>query len=195
VFEPDGSSAGHIAVIRDVSLEHFSTQELIDDALTDSLTGLYNRRGLEGRSEAIHFRPGSPQLAQVWIMADIDHFKRVNDTYGHEAGDEVLKAVAEALRATARGADVVARFGGEEFVLVLPDTSAEVAVRIAERLRLAIEALSTEIGGEIIRVTASFGIAQRTAQESLPEVLERADAALYSSKREGRNRVTISAPS
>jgi diguanylate cyclase (GGDEF)-like protein len=80
-------------------------------------------------------------------------------------------------------------------VLVLPDTSAEVAVRIAERLRLAIEALSTEIGGEIIRVTASFGIAQRTAQESLPEVLERADAALYSSKREGRNRVTISAPS
>jgi diguanylate cyclase (GGDEF)-like protein/PAS domain S-box-containing protein len=195
VFEPDGSSAGHIAVIRDVSLEHFSTQELIDDALTDSLTGLYNRRGLEGRSEAIHFRPGSAQLAQVWIMADIDHFKRVNDTYGHEAGDEVLKAVAEALRATARGADVVARFGGEEFVLVLPDTSAEVAVRIAERLRLAIEALSTEIGGEIIRVTASFGIAQRTAQESLPEVLERADAALYSSKREGRNRVTISAPS
>jgi diguanylate cyclase (GGDEF)-like protein len=195
VVEPDGSTRGHIAVIRDVSLEHYSTQQLIDDALTDSLTGLYNRRGLEGRSEAIHFRPGGAQLAQVWIMADIDHFKRVNDTYGHEAGDEVLKAVADALRATARGADVVARFGGEEFVLVLPDTSADMAVRIAERLRLAIEALSTDVGGQVIRVTASFGVAQRAAQESQLEVLERADAALYSSKKEGRNRVTISAPS
>jgi len=195
VVEPDGSTRGHIAVIRDVSLEHYSTQQLIDDALTDSLTGLYNRRGLEGRSEAIHFRPGGAQLAQVWIMADIDHFKRVNDTYGHEAGDEVLKAVADALRATARGADVVARFGGEEFVLVLPDTSADMAVRIAERLRLAIEALSTNVDGQVIRVTASFGVAQRAAQESQLEVLERADAALYSSKQEGRNRVTIFAPS
>jgi diguanylate cyclase (GGDEF)-like protein/PAS domain S-box-containing protein len=195
VIEPDGSTGGYVAVIRDVSVEHYSTQELIDDALTDPLTGLYNRRGLEGRSEAVHFRPGGAQLTQVWIMADIDHFKRVNDTYGHEAGDEVLKAVAEALRATARGADIVARFGGEEFVLVLPDTAADLAARIAERLRLAIEALSTDVGGQVIRVTASFGVAQRAAQESQLEVLERADAALYSSKKEGRNRVTISAPS
>jgi diguanylate cyclase (GGDEF)-like protein len=79
-------------------------------------------------------------------------------------------------------------------VLVLPDTSAEMAVRIAERLRLAIEALSTDVGGQIIRVTASFGVAQRAPQESQLEVLERADAALYSSKKEGRNRVTMSSP-
>jgi diguanylate cyclase (GGDEF)-like protein/PAS domain S-box-containing protein len=194
VFESDGSTGGYVAIIRDVSIEHYHTQELIDDALTDSLTGLYNRRGLEGRSEAIHFRPGGAPLTQVWILVDIDHFKRVNDTYGHEAGDEVLKAVAEALRATARGADIVARLGGEEFVLVLPDTSPDMAARIAERLRLAVEALSTAVAGQVIRVTASFGVAQRAAHERQHEVLERADAALYSSKKEGRNRVTISAP-
>jgi diguanylate cyclase (GGDEF)-like protein/PAS domain S-box-containing protein len=195
VFEPDGSTSGYVAVIRDVSVEHINTQELIDAALTDPLTGLHNRRGLEGRAEALHFRPGGVPVTQVWIMVDIDHFKRVNDTHGHEAGDEVLKAVAEALRSTARGADLVARFGGEEFVLVLPDTSAELAVRIAERLRLAIEGLSTDVGGQVIRVTASFGVAQRAAQDSQLEVLERADAALYSSKKDGRNRVTMSAPS
>jgi diguanylate cyclase (GGDEF)-like protein/PAS domain S-box-containing protein len=194
VFESDGTTSGYVAVIRDVSVEHINTQELIDAALTDPLTGLHNRRGLEGRAEALHFRPGGVPVTQVWIMVDIDHFKRVNDTHGHEAGDEVLKAVAEALRSTARGADLVARFGGEEFVLVLPDTSAELAVRIAERLRLAIEALSTEVDGQVIRVTASFGVAQRAAQDSQLEVLERADAALYSSKKDGRNRVTMSAP-
>jgi diguanylate cyclase (GGDEF)-like protein/PAS domain S-box-containing protein len=194
VLETDGSTGGYVAVIRDVSVEHINTQELIDAALTDPLTGLHNRRGLEGRAEAIHFRPAGAPVTQVWIMVDIDHFKRVNDTYGHEAGDEVLKAAAEALRSTARGADIVARFGGEEFVLVLPDTSAEMAMRIAERLRLAIEALSTEVDGQVIRVTASFGVAQRAAQESQLEVLERADAALYSSKKEGRNRVTVFTP-
>jgi diguanylate cyclase (GGDEF)-like protein/PAS domain S-box-containing protein len=192
VPEADGSTGGYVAVIRDVSVEHINTQELIDAALTDPLTGLHNRRGLEGRSEALHYRPGGVPITQVWIMVDIDHFKRVNDTYGHEAGDEVLKAVAEALRSTARVADIVARFGGEEFVLVLPDTSAEVAARIAERLRLAIEALSTDVDGQVIRVTASFGVAQRAAQESQLEVLERADAALFSSKKDGRNRVTMS---
>jgi diguanylate cyclase (GGDEF)-like protein/PAS domain S-box-containing protein len=191
VQEADGSASSYVAVIRDVSVEHINTQELIDAALTDPLTGLHNRRGLEGRAEALHFRPGGIPVSQIWIMVDIDHFKRVNDVYGHEAGDEVLKAVAEALRSTARVADIVARFGGEEFVLVLPDTSAEMAVRIAERLRLAIEGLSTEVDGKAIRVTASFGIAQRAAQESQLEVLESADAALYSSKKEGRNRVTM----
>lgn len=195
VLDTDGSCGGYVAVIRDVSVEHINTQELIDAALTDPLTGLHNRRGLEGRAEALHFRPGGAPIGQVWIMADIDHFKRVNDTYGHEAGDEVLKAVAEALRSTARVADIVARFGGEEFVLVLPETSSEMAVRIAERLRLAIEALSTDVDGQVIRVTASFGVAQREAQESQLEVLERADAALFSSKKDGRNRVTISPPS
>jgi diguanylate cyclase (GGDEF)-like protein/PAS domain S-box-containing protein len=194
VFEADGTTSGYVAVIRDVSVEHINTQELIDAALTDPLTGLHNRRGLEGRAEALHFRPGGVPVTQVWIMVDIDHFKRVNDTHGHEAGDEVLKGVAEALRSTARGADLVARFGGEEFVLVLPDTSAELAVRIAERLRVAIEALSTDVGGQVIRVTASFGVAQRAAQDSQLEVLERADAALYSSKKDGRNRVTMSTP-
>src|SRR3984957_6067278 len=192
VPEAAGSTGGYVACIPDVSVEHINTQELIDAALTDPLTGLHNRRGLEGRSEALHFRPGGATVTQVWIMVDIDHFKRVNDTYGHEAGDEVLKAVAEALRSTARVADIVARFGGEEFVLVLPDTSAEMAARIAERLRLAIEALSTDVDGQVIRVTASFGVAQRAAQESQLEVLERADAALFSSKKDGRNRVTMS---
>ncbi len=192
VVEADGSTGGYVAVIRDITVEHISTQELIDAALTDPLTGLYNRRGLEGRSEALHFRPAGAQFDQVWIMLDVDSFKAVNDTYGHEAGDEVLRTVAEALRVTARGADILARLGGDEFVLVLPDTSTELAMRIAERLRAAIEAASTEVDGKAIRVTGSFGIAQRALQETLPEVLERADAALYASKKGGRNRVTIS---
>jgi diguanylate cyclase (GGDEF)-like protein/PAS domain S-box-containing protein len=191
VVEADGSIGGYVAVIRDITVEHISTQELIDAALTDPLTGLYNRRGLEGRSEALHSRPGGAQFDQVWIMLDVDSFKGINDTHGHEAGDEVLRTVAEALRATARGADILARLGGDEFVLVLPDTSTELALRIAERLRTAIESASTTVDGRVIRVTGSFGIAQRAVQDTLPEVLERADAALYASKKGGRNRVTI----
>jgi diguanylate cyclase (GGDEF)-like protein len=177
-------------VIRDVTDEHWRTQKLKDAALLDPLTGIHNRRGFEQYAEALQSRPRGAPTMQAVIMADIDHFKRVNDTFGHDAGDDVLKAVASALQGTARDGDILARFGGEEFVLLLPDATATTAMLIAERLRSKVEALRIEIAGQELRVTASFGVAQQVAGEAQSVVLARADAALYRAKHEGRNRVS-----
>ena len=192
VIESDGLTSGYVTVIRDVTEEHRHTRKLLDAALTDPLTGLYNRRGLEHRAEALQARPGGAPTVQTWIMADIDHFKRVNDSYGHDGGDVVLKVVAAALQSTARDGDVVARLGGEEFVLLLPDANASAAAGVAERLRLKLEALAIDAAGRTIRVTASFGIAQQRVGEPSTAALERADAALYCAKHEGRNAVRVS---
>jgi len=191
VVEPDGCTSGYVAVIRDVTDEHQRTQRLVDATLTDPLTGLYNRRGLDERVEALRHRPGGAPNTQSWIMVDIDHFKRVNDTYGHDGGDAVLKAVAAALKAIAREGDTLARLGGEEFVLVLPDVSVAVAAAVAERLRVGVELLSTETAGRTVWVTASFGVAQQAPGEVGDAALERADKALYRAKHEGRNRVVL----
>ena len=191
VVESNGDTSGYVAVIRDVTDEHRRTQGLIDATLTDPLTGLYNRRGLDGRVEALRHRLGGAPTAQSWIMVDIDHFKRVNDTYGHDGGDSVLKAVASCLKAAARDGDTLARLGGEEFVLVLPDLDSAIAALIAERLRAGVETLSTETAGRTVKVTASFGVAQQAPGENGAAALERADAALYRAKHEGRNRVVL----
>lgn len=192
VCEGDGTASGYVAVIRDVTEEHAQTQRLVSAALTDPLTGLYNRRGLDDSVTALQHRQRRDPRPQTWIMVDIDHFKYVNDTYGHDAGDEVLKAVAGALRGTAREADLLARLGGEEFVVLLPETTDAVAAAVAERLRVAVERLATTVGDDTILITASFGVAQQGPEEDPAAALERADAALYSSKKGGRNRVTVS---
>jgi diguanylate cyclase (GGDEF)-like protein/PAS domain S-box-containing protein len=201
VLEAGGQTSGYVAVIRDVTDEHKRTQLLLDEALTDPLTHLYNRRGLEKRLAVAPRRPAALESRSAvapatisGIMADIDHFKRVNDAYGHDGGDLVLKAVAVALQAAARDGDTVARIGGEEFVLVLPGVSADEAGRVAERLRATIERLVIEAGGSQVRVTASFGVAEQCAQEAWSVTLERADAALYRAKDEGRNRVVQAQP-
>jgi diguanylate cyclase (GGDEF)-like protein/PAS domain S-box-containing protein len=198
VIEASGDTSGYVAVIRDVTDEHRRTRQLIDEALTDPLTRLYNRRGLEQRVELLLHEPAGRQHRRrdtpaviSWVIADIDHFKRVNDTHGHDGGDTVLKAVAGVLQAAARDGDTVARIGGEEFILLLPGARATEAGRVAERLRLAVESQSLTLDGQPVTVTASFGVAQQATEEAWTTTLERADAALYRAKSEGRNRVVI----
>jgi diguanylate cyclase (GGDEF)-like protein len=162
-------------------------------ALTDPLTGLLNRRSMEQRlREAAHAftRGGRPFCV---VMADVDHFKRVNDVHGHAAGDRVLRAVAALFGEGLRGKDAVARWGGEEFLLLLPETEAETAREIAERLRAAAEARLAETAGIAAgaSVTLTFGVAVfGESGMRVGECLRRADEALYAGKAAGRNRVT-----
>jgi diguanylate cyclase (GGDEF)-like protein len=156
---------------------------------TDPLTSLLNRRAMTdivARQEA-HVRRGR---SLSFVLCDIDHFKRINDTRGHEAGDAVLKAVSEALRQSVREVDHLARWGGEEFLAVLPDTDHAGAEGVAQRLRQAVEAIAVAIG-ERIPVSITLGVATVQAGESADQAIARADAALYAGKRSGRNRVVM----
>lgn len=193
LVETDGTIGGYVAVIRDVTDERQQSQRLLNDALTDPLTGLFNRRGLQKRLSAAKRRTSAPLGPRTWVMVDIDHFKRVNDTCGHEGGDVVLKAVADALQQGAREGDTLARLGGEEFVLSIPDSVDGIGAKIAERLRQRVEELSIGTAQRTVHVTASFGVAIERPGEGWTAALERADAALYRAKREGRNRVVLGA--
>jgi diguanylate cyclase (GGDEF)-like protein len=162
----------------------------IEDSLSDPLTGVGNRRRFDNElARVLTEEPGPTSL----IMVDLDHFKTVNDTHGHPAGDAVLKRVAALLRTVIRPGDTAYRFGGEEFCVLLPDTDEGRATDVAERLRGAIESTPIDIGGaEPLHRTASFGVASTTAAISPDELLARADAALYRAKEGGRNRVSAS---
>jgi diguanylate cyclase (GGDEF)-like protein len=125
------------------------------------------------------------------IELDVDRFKQINDTHGHGCGDEVLIAVANILARSARDGDVLARWGGEEFILLLPETNLDAAITLAERLRVVISEMRLNCQGKEISFTASFGVAQRTAEcESMEAIISIADDFLYQAKREGRNRVS-----
>jgi two-component system cell cycle response regulator len=129
-------------------------------------------------------------------ITDIDRFKLVNDTYGHDAGDAVLREFANRVRSAVRGADLACRYGGEEFVLVMPDTSAEMAAGVAERLRAIVEQEPFRLPGTdvLLPITASLGLASALPAGDRPEaLLKRADTALYEAKRSGRNRVVAAA--
>jgi diguanylate cyclase (GGDEF)-like protein len=174
------------------------TRVLEEASQRDKLTGLYNRARLDtylADEFAIAQRIGKPLSV---IMADVDHFKRVNDTYGHPVGDRVLLAVAAALGGRLRTKDLVARYGGEEFVLVLPETDAAGALVVAERIRQKVERTPHEItGAASFSVTVSFGCATLgpAAFGTGSELLNAADQALYAAKRAGRNRVVLHAAS
>ncbi|MBL0210507.1 MAG: GGDEF domain-containing protein [Holophagaceae bacterium] len=156
---------------------------------TDSLTGLPNRRGfLEATDGALARSRRSGKPVSI-VLSDLDHFKRVNDSLGHAAGDAVLKAVAGAIRSPLRSQDVAARWGGEEFILLLPDTGKEGAVHAAESTRTAISELVIDLDGSRIQVTLSLGVAEHLTDRSIEETIAQADAALYKAKEEGRNRV------
>jgi two-component system cell cycle response regulator len=130
------------------------------------------------------------------LIADIDRFKQINDTYGHDAGDDILREFANRVRSTVRGADLACRFGGEEFVVVMPDTSPEVAAIVAERLRAVVETAPflVKSSGQELNVTASFGISSRTPSIVTPgHLMKQADLALYEAKNAGRNRVVAAA--
>jgi diguanylate cyclase (GGDEF)-like protein len=156
----------------------------------DALTGLPNRRAFERAFEAERQRFLRYAHPVSLVIADVDHFKAVNDTHGHDAGDAVLRAFADTLAGCIRDVDTLARFGGEEFVVLLPETAVEAAAEAAERLRRATEAIQIPHDGEFITVRASFGVS--TCPDCVPQpdgLLRSADASLYEAKREGRNRV------
>ncbi len=163
------------------------------EALLDSLTGLKNRRGLERAVEdLLREPPGLMGLAL--LLADIDHFKVVNDTYGHVLGDKVIRAVAHVLRSNIKGRDVAARLGGEEFAVLLPQTTLTGAAAVAEQIRgtVAQGRICRPDGNESIgQVTLSVGVAVAQPGDTLEALLERADAAMYTAKRAGRNRVSV----
>ncbi len=173
-----------------------SVQQTIELAITDDLTGLHNRRYLDGHLKLLVDRAMARGRPLSICIADIDRFKQVNDTYGHDAGDEVLREFANRVRATVRGADLACRFGGEEFVIVMPDTTPEMAAVVAERLRLMVESRGFEIAraDAVLSATASLGIASLRPEGDTPEtLLKRADVALYEAKNNGRNRVVAAA--
>ncbi|MBB3657588.1 two-component system cell cycle response regulator [Rhizobium sp. BK650] len=173
-----------------------SVKQTIELAVTDPLTGLSNRRYLDNHLNVLFSRSMARGRPLSVLIADIDRFKQVNDTYGHDGGDQVLKEFANRIRSTVRGADLACRYGGEEFVVVMPDTSPEVAAAVAERLRAAIEntPFLLKLSGETLNITASFGISSRIASVITPDQLMRqADLALYEAKNTGRNRVVASA--
>jgi two-component system cell cycle response regulator len=172
-----------------------SVQQTIEMAITDPLTGLHNRRYLERHFAALIEEGAREGKSVAVVFLDIDHFKSINDTHGHDAGDEVLKAFARRVRQSVRGIDLVARYGGEEFVIVMPDTDSGVALRVAERLREAIAGEPFAIGNGVrIRVTVSVGLASANSPDDTPQsVLQRCDAALYRAKDGGRNRVVHAA--
>lgn len=159
-------------------------------ALTDGLTGMQNRRYFDDALKEYleEFRRIDKPVGLM--IFDLDHFKQVNDTHGHDVGDEVLRAVAGCLKDMTRYHDVVARLGGEEFAVVAPNMDHEMLVRLAERIRKGIAAMPIMSGNVRLRITASVGLAVWDRKESAEEFFRRADKQLYQAKRQGRNRVS-----
>ena len=164
-----------------------SEAEIRTLSLTDQLTGIGNRRRLEQAVKEEISRAGRSGAKLSALMADLDHFKRVNDTYGHGAGDKVLETFADVLRQSTRLPDVLGRYGGEEFVVLMPNTDRDQAVISAERLRIALA--STLIPPLAEPMTVSIGVVEFVPGESGDAFLGRVDEALYEAKRSGRNRV------
>ena len=170
-------------------------EESVEMAITDGLTGLHNRRYMEGHLKTLVTQSVQSGRALSLLVADIDFFKSVNDTYGHDAGDNVLREFARRFRRNTRGIDLACRLGGEEFVIIMPDTDLARAIQVGERLRSTIAAEPFQVNaGNDLQVTASVGISTLEYRDDTPETLfKRADRALYSAKREGRNRVVADA--
>ena len=168
------------------------TAELEHLAHTDHLTGLPNRRAFSQAAQRELARIRRNGQSACLLLGDIDYFKSFNDRFGHVAGDLVLQTVATCLRDSIRAADTVARWGGEEFVLLLPETELLGAQRAAEKCRLAVQSCALAGGGnEVNGVTMTFGISLISPDESIEAAIARADSALYAGKHEGRNRVVV----
>jgi diguanylate cyclase (GGDEF)-like protein/PAS domain S-box-containing protein len=186
-----------ILVVRDVTARkqaerkvQILNERLAELAVRDPLTGLYNRRFMEASLEREFIGAARSGSTLSVVLCDIDHFKAVNDTYGHQAGDEVLQAFGALLRQHCRKSDIACRYGGEEFLVVFPGMPVGLAADWAERVRGAIEAAQIEAGADTLRITASFGVASFPAHaQTWQEVIGAADSALYSTKTGGRNQV------
>lgn len=169
--------------------------ESIELAITDGLTGLHNRRYLDTHLQTLVERARNRGRELSLLITDIDKFKRINDTHGHAAGDDVLREFANRLRQNVRGMDLACRYGGEEFVIVMPDTSAQMAAEVAERLRESVEEAGFASGDQVLSVTTSVGVAtlNRNSDDNMSDLLKQADTALYEAKAGGRNKVVAKA--
>ncbi len=190
----------HLGVIASFCVENaVNRARLLRSGFTDALTGWHNRRYLQVRLNEELARARRDQTALVCLMLDLDHFKRVNDTWGHLAGDAVLQEIANRIDAQVRASDVAARYGGEEFIVLMPDTNVEAGQKLAERIRHAVSSEPVDLGnGETVTITVSVGIAGvnvEAGQNELKSIGEsliaRADVALYSAKSAGRDRVVV----
>lgn len=178
-----------VGMIHDFTFEHDQSFELMQHSMTDELTQLYNRRHInnilkEQREIFLRYHTTSS-----YIMIDIDYFKRINDTFGHQVGDEVLQKIAKYIKARGRSVDFAGRWGGEEFLIICPNTSLENAALLAEKLRKGFMKLHISTG---TLVTASFGVGEISAGEGTKDLLKRIDDALYKAKESGRNRLVKS---
>ncbi|MEH6470229.1 MAG: diguanylate cyclase [Halopseudomonas sp.] len=189
IRDESGVLLGSTAFVRDVTTEKQLEQKLRALSLTDGLTGLYNRRHFDEVIRHEMDRAESPDWALSVLMFDIDHFKKFNDNYGHDQGDRVLQQVAQALQQAVRTVDICCRYGGEEFVVILPSTDVEGATILAERVRASIEAM--RVDG--LQVTVSVGVSHliHRPEANADELVEAADKAMYGAKQAGRNRVVV----
>jgi diguanylate cyclase (GGDEF)-like protein len=171
--------------------EHY-TKQLFESALRDGLTSTFNRRYLVDRLHAEIRFAVRHEKSLALLFVDIDHFKKINETYGHLAGDTVLAGVARVMLSTIRAEDVLARYGGEEFAVICREIDVDGARKLAERLRTAVEAQRFEHEGKVIPVTVSVGAAVERKIADTHALIAAADAAMYEAKRVGRNRVVLS---
>jgi diguanylate cyclase (GGDEF)-like protein len=206
VIAGDGTSEGAVILLRDITAERIAQEELLRAqeqlrkanreleklASTDPLTGLANRRSLMKRSDEEFARARRHQRPLSFVMMDIDHFKQINDGYGHATGDRVLEQLGRALQGLIRPGDLAARLGGEEFGVLLPDTTLAHAFRVSRRLRSVLRALSHEApDGSTLPVRLSLGVATlRPADAGPADLMSRADAALYWTKSNGRDGIS-----
>jgi diguanylate cyclase (GGDEF)-like protein/PAS domain S-box-containing protein len=195
LFDENGTLTYYAAIERDLT-EHKKLQSHLESMATiDSLTGLANRQAFMQRAKNEFNRARRYARPLTVVMIDIDHFKAINDRYGHAAGDEVLRQAADICQSSLRGSDLMGRIGGEEFVLLLPDTPHTNAYHVAERMRVHLYETPIELeNGTTLNITASFGVASTNEDDSdFNAVLERADEAMYHAKHDGRNQVKSAA--
>jgi diguanylate cyclase len=184
----DNSISGIFLIVQDVTELATYEQKLIEMNIKDALTGIYNRRYLESRLKEECDRQQRYSRPLSLIMIDIDFFKKVNDTYGHQCGDLILQSVAAKAASVIRKTDFIARYGGEEFCCLLPETNADAAETVAENLRIHIEEMENSFENSSIKVTISLGISDFVTEDTPDTLLKRADDALYQAKHTGRNR-------
>ncbi|MGM0631441.1 MAG: sensor domain-containing diguanylate cyclase, partial [Pseudomonadota bacterium] len=180
-----------IGAVRDISEQKALELKLREMVATDEMTGLYNRRFFSEEVEKSLLHASRHKEPLSLLMLDIDHFKTVNDNYGHPVGDSVIKAISDTLQHETRSGDSVSRIGGEEFAIMLPKTPFEDAFRVAEKLRAKIEQQSIKISADTeIAVTITIGVARAKSGDTWTKLLSRADKALYRGKGSGRNKVS-----
>ncbi|MBJ6727395.1 sensor domain-containing diguanylate cyclase [Geomesophilobacter sediminis] len=166
-------------------------EKLRRDAFNDPLTGVGNRRYGEIALDSMTYEWRMHSVAFGLLFVDVDHFKKVNDRWGHDVGDEVLKMVAQTIRNVVRGLDIVARWGGEEFIVIVPQATPEILSSLGERIRATVQHCFIMKGAEKVEVTVSIGGAVASDDDSPASIVGKADAQMYYSKRHGRSRVTI----